>query len=100
MSALMIATITVNDPAKFQEYLTLTQQVAAPYGAELVHRGTVDKDLTADGNAQPDHQMTVIVKFPSTAAIDRWYGSDAYQALIPLRLEGSDMKMVSYAIAG
>ena len=39
MSALMIATITVKDPEKFQQYLAKTQEVAAPYGAELLFRG-------------------------------------------------------------
>lgn len=100
MSALMIATITVKDPDMFREYLTRTQQVAAPFGAELLHRGSVDKVLTADDDAGPDHQMTVIVRFPTIAAIDQWYGSDAYQALIPLRQDGTDMKMVSYKLAG
>jgi len=95
MSALMIATITVKNRAKFQEYLTKTQQAAAPFGAELVHRGTVDRVLTDE---EPDHQLTVIVKFPSTEAVDQWYGSNAYQALIPLRQDGTDMKMVSYEV--
>ncbi|MGI9422724.1 MAG: DUF1330 domain-containing protein [Hyphomicrobiaceae bacterium] len=47
MSALMIARITVKDPAKFQEYFTKTQQVAAPYGAELLVRGKADHALTS-----------------------------------------------------
>ena len=95
MSALMIARIIVKDPAKFQEYLAKTQAVAAPYGAELVLRGKVDKALTG-GSA--DHELAVIVKFPSLAKLDEWYGSDAYQPLKALRDAGADMRMTSYEV--
>ena len=93
MSALMIATIAVKDAAKFQEYLSETQKVAAPYGAELLCRGKADRTLTG---GEAGHALTVIVKFPDLQTIDDWYASDAYQALIPLRDQGTDMTMVSY----
>ncbi len=95
MSALMIATITVKDPEKFQQYLAKTQEVATPYGAELLYRGIVDKTLTGEDK---DHRLAVIVKFPSLEKINEWYGSDAYQPLIALRDEGSNMKMTTYEI--
>lgn len=93
MSALMIARITVKDPQKFQDYLARTQQVAAPHGAELLYRGKVERALTGGGN---DHELAVVVKFPSTADIDAWFDSDAYQALTSLRDAGADMQMTSY----
>ncbi len=95
MTALMIATITVKDGEKFQAYLAQTQKVAAPHGAELLYRGRAQRTLTGEA---PDHGVTVIVKFPSLADIDEWYGSEAYRALIPLREAGTDMKMVSYQL--
>lgn len=95
MSAIMIARITVKDPAKFQEYLARTQQIAAPYGAEMLHRCKVDKQLT--GGAA-DHQIAVVVRFPSVDRIDAWYGSDAYRQLIALRDEGVDMQLTSYTV--
>jgi uncharacterized protein (DUF1330 family) len=91
----MIATITVKDPEIFQKYLAKTQEVAAPFGAELLFRGAVDKTLTGEDK---DHRLAVIVKFPSLEKINEWYGSDAYRPLIALRDEGSDMKMTSYEI--
>ncbi len=94
MNALMIATITVKDPEKFQQYLAKTQEVAAPYGAELLFRGKVDKTLTGEDN---DHSLAVIVKFPSLEILNQWYGSDEYQPLMSLRDEGAEMKMTSYA---
>lgn len=94
MSALMIARITVKDPEKFQEYLTKTQQVAAPYGAELLYRGKVDRSLT---DKDKDHELAVVVKFPNLEKINEWYESDAYQPLKALRDEGADIQMTSYA---
>lgn len=93
MSALMIAKVTVKNPAIFQEYLAKTKEVAAPYGAKLLFRGSYEKTLTGD---KQDHGMTVIVQFPSLEKIHAWFESDAYQPLIPLREEGADIKMVSY----
>ena len=95
MSALMIARIIVKDPAKLQEYLAKTQAVAKPFGAELVHRGKVDKALTGEA---ADHELAVIVKFPSVAKLDEWYGSDAYQPLKALRDAGADMRITSYEV--
>ncbi len=92
MSAVMIARITVKDPEKFQDYLAKTQQIAAPYGAELQYRGKVDRAL----NGNDDHAITIMVKFPSIEKINEWYDSDAYQPLKALRDEGADMQMTSY----
>lgn len=92
MSALMIARITVKDPAKFQEYLAKTQQAAAPYGAELLYRGKVDRAL----NGADDHAIALMVRFPSIEKIDEWYGSRAYQPLKSLRDEGAEVQMTSY----
>ena len=89
----MIATITIKDPEKFQQYIAKTREIAARYGGELLVRGTVDKILTGEDK---DHGLTIIVKFPSLEKIDEWYGSDEYQSLVPLREEGSEMKMTTY----
>lgn len=93
MSAYMIATITVKDPAKFQAYLMETQKVAAPFGAKLLVRGKVARTLSGK---DPDHGVVVVVEFPSREKIEEWHASDAYQPLIPLREDGADMTMTSY----
>ncbi len=94
MSALMIARITVKDPAKFQDYLTESKKIATLYGAELLYRGKVDRAL----NGNHDHALTVIARFPDLASIDDWYASDAYQPLKALRDEGTTMQMTSYEV--
>lgn len=93
MTALMIANITVKDPAIFKDYMAETQRVAAPYGAEMVSRSQIRRPLAG---AAPDHQLTVIVRFPELAAIDNWYESSEYQNLIALREAGAEMTMTSY----
>ena len=95
MSALMIARITVKDPQKFQEYLAKTREVAAGYGAKLVHRAKAGRGLVGGSK---DHDLTIIVSFPSLEKIDEWFASDAYQPLVALRDEGADMQMTSYEV--
>ncbi len=82
----MIATITVKDPEKFQQYLAKTQEVAAPYGAELLFRGYGRQD--SDRRKQRSRSST------------SGYGSVEYQPLISLRDEGTEMKMTSYEVMG
>ncbi len=95
MSALMIARITVKDPEKFQQYIAKTRELAATYDAKLLYRGKADSVLTGGGK---DHDLTIIVEFPSLEKINEWYGSDAYRPLMALRDEGADMSMTSYEV--
>lgn len=94
MSAFFVATVTIKDPQKFQEYGQKAGPTVAAFGGELMLRGKTAEVLA--GSAQ--HQATVVIKFPDTAAINKWYNSDAYQAIIPLRDEAVDMTLVSYAV--
>lgn len=93
MTALMIAQISVKDPDTFQQYMTKTEQVARPYGAEMVSRSKAGRRLAGDAL---DHQMTVVVRFPSLERLDAWHDSPEYQELIGLRQAGADMTMTSY----
>ncbi len=93
MTALMIARINVTDSETFQQYMTKTQQVALPYGAEMVSRSRAGRRLAG---APLDHQMTVVVRFPSLARLDEWHDSPEYQELVALRDEGAEMTMTSY----
>lgn len=95
MSALMIATIAVKDPEKFQMYLSETQKVAAPYGAKLLMRGKVDQVLTGQA---VNHGLVVAVEFPSLEKIEEWNASDSYRQLVPLREEAADIIMTSYQV--
>lgn len=92
MSALMISMINVKDQAKLGEYLAKVSQLGAGYGAEMVFKGPA---LGVIAGAQ-DHQMVVVVRFPSVASIDALFSSDDYKPLIALREEAADMTIVKY----
>lgn len=93
MPAYMISQVTVTDRPKFDSYIAKTRSVAAKYGGKPVAIGTQPKMLNGDGDG---HQMVFVIEFDSMDVLDNWHRSDEYQALIPLREEGSDQHMVAY----
>lgn len=90
--AYVIGHITVLDPAKWAEYRSRVPATLAPWGAELVFRG---EKLAVLGGSHP-HTDTVVIRFPNAAAIDGWFNSADYQALIPLRQQAADLDLISY----
>ncbi len=94
MSAFFIATVTMKDGEKFQEYAAKSTGTFQPFGGELIIKGKFNGTLV--GNA--DHQAAAIIKFPDIEALENWYASDAYQALIPLRNEAAEMTLVKYEV--
>jgi uncharacterized protein (DUF1330 family) len=94
MTAIMIARITPKDPGKLQDYLAKTKEIAANFGAEMVHRARASRTL----NGSDDHQIVVIARFPTLEALESWYDSDAYQPLKMLRDDAADMHMTAYTV--
>lgn len=91
--AYVIGHITVKDPLKWAEYRARVPATLAPWEAELVFRG----ERLAVLGGEHRHTDTVVIRFPSNEAVDGWYGSAAYQALIPLRHEAADLDLVSFS---
>lgn len=89
----VIGHITVKDPAKWAEYRAQVPATLALWQAELVFRG----ERLAVLGGEHRHSDTVVIRFPSREAVDGWYNSPAYQALIPLRQEAADLDLVSFA---
>ena len=90
--AYVIGHITVKDEAKWAEYRSQVPATLAPWGAELVCRG--ERLALLAGNHT--HRDTVVIRFPDAAAINAWYASPAYQALIPLRSEAAELDLIAY----
>ncbi|CAM3161126.1 DUF1330 domain-containing protein [Nocardioides dubius] len=67
------------------EYIERIDATLAPYGGHfLVHGG----ELTpAEGTWDGD---VIIIEFPDQEAVHDWYGSAAYQAILPLRTQNSN----------
>ncbi len=93
-SACVIGHITVKDPAKWAEYRSRVPATLEPWGAELVLRG--EKVAVLGGRHGRD--ATVVIRFPDIDAVNGWFGSPAYQALIPLREEAAEVDLISFAI--
>jgi uncharacterized protein (DUF1330 family) len=81
MKAYVVAAETINDAAMFDEYRKLVPATLAPFAGQLIVRGG---NLTVTEGDWP-HPRLVIIEFPSRAAAEGWYQSEAYQRVISLR---------------
>ena len=89
MTALLSVTVKVKDPAKLQEYIPQVPATMAPHGGKMVGRGKVTKML----NGEVEHQIEALFEFPSEEALDAWFRSPEYHAIIPLSEEASHMTL-------
>ena len=95
-SGLLVVTLTVKDPDKFSnEYFPQASKTLEAFSATILLKGINPEVLYGEN----DKKATVIIKFPSQAAIKTWYNSPEYQALIPTRLEAADMIFTTYEVA-
>jgi len=92
VSACVIGHITVKDAEKWAQYRAQVPATLAPWGAELLFRG----QLAATLDGQHRHTDTVVIRFPDRAAVDGWYHSAAYQALIQLRQQAADIDLLTF----
>ncbi len=92
--AFVIGQIRVKDSALWARYREQVPATLVPWNAELLLRG---RQVAALSGATP-YTDTVVIRFPDSAAVDGWYGSPAYQALIPLREQAAEVLLVSYRI--
>ena len=89
MSALLSVTIQVKDQEKLKSYISQVPPTMAPHGAKMIARGKVGKVL----NGEFSHQMEAVFEFPSEEAIDTWFNSAEYQALVSIREEAAHMNI-------
>lgn len=90
--AYVIGHITVKDPEKWARYREGVPATLAPWGAELVLRGELVSVLSGSHR----HTDTVVIRFPDMDAVNGWFRSDAYQALIPLRSEAAEVDLLGF----
>lgn len=90
--AYIIGNITVKDTDKWSEYRSKVPATLAPWKGELVFRG---KKLNILGG-EYQHSDTVVIRFPNIEALNNWFNSEDYQALIPTRELAANMDLISY----
>ncbi len=92
MSAYVIGHITVKNVEKWDEYLSQVPATLEQWRGRLVFFGRSHAVL--EGEHHDSH--AVVIQFPDQNALQGWYGSPEYQALVPLRSEAIDIVVISY----
>jgi len=90
MRAFVIAQENSFDQAMVGEYRQKVVESIASFGGKFVVRGGA---LTVVEGEWP-YERTVVVEFPSRAMAEAWYGSPAYQKVLPLRLNSTRSNLI------
>ena len=90
MKALCIVCVNVDDWDGFDQYRSRVMSTFEPFGARFLVRGG---EFTVVEGEMPFERI-VVLEFPSRDAAQAWYQSDAYQAVLPLRLASSRCQLV------
>ena len=96
MAEYLVGQIAVRDPQLWEQYVVGVRGSLEPFGAELVFRGK----KTAVLAGSQERELGVVIRFADHEELLRWYRSDAYQALIPLRDRAADVVLVGYGEMG
>ncbi len=90
--ACIVGRVRIVDPLRWIAYRDGVAATLVPFGGELVLRGHDARVLTGSATKTD----VVVIRFPSMDAVDAWYRSPAYQALIPLRDAAAEVTIVAY----
>lgn len=90
MKALCIVYERVDDEEEFARYRRVVMPTLEPFGARFLVRGGAFTVLEGE---MPFTQIAVL-EFPSREAAESWYNSDAYQAVLPVRLGAARCQFV------
>lgn len=93
-AAIVVATVAIEDPAKFREYAAQAQATLREYGGAPVVGGRLAKTLAGDA----DHGLISVIRFASVERALAWYRSEAYQDLVPLRQQAGTVTLRIYAV--
>jgi uncharacterized protein (DUF1330 family) len=92
MAAYVIGHVTVKDPDKWSRYRRQVPATLEPWHAKVLFRGKRTVVLCGEHT----HTDIVVIEFPDQQAVENWYGSSDYQALILLRNEAAEITLISY----
>jgi uncharacterized protein (DUF1330 family) len=90
MKALCIVYENVDDWEGYDQYRSQVIPTLEPFGATFLVRGGA---FTVVEGEMPFERIAVL-EFPSRDAAEAWYQSDAYQAVLPLRLAATRCQFV------
>jgi uncharacterized protein (DUF1330 family) len=79
------------DHPEVREYLTKIQSTLDPFsGRFLVHGGGRLEEVEGAWGGVG----LIIIEFPDRGRLKDWYGSEAYQAILPLRTRNTEMDII------
>jgi uncharacterized protein (DUF1330 family) len=91
MSAYILASLEITDPAAFEEYRKQVPAVIAAYGGRYLVRGGAVERL--EGSAALNRM--VILEFPDMARLKAFYRSAEYQPLLAMRLRAATATLLA-----
>ncbi|WCB91470.1 hypothetical protein DSM104299_00141 [Baekduia alba] len=71
------------------EYLNRIDDTMEPFGGRFLVHGMPHQ--VVEGEWPGD---VIIIEFPDRASVEAWYRSDAYQAILPLRTDNADGRVI------
>lgn len=84
----VIVDVRVHDAEAYKAYTSQVPATMEPFGGRFIVRGGEVRVLEGDWTPQ----RAVLIEFPSVERAQAWYDSDAYQAILPIRLANSTAK--------
>lgn len=86
MSAYFIANIRINDEVEYQKYLEHVSEVFSKFNGKYLK---VDNNpVVLEGKW--DYSRLVLIEFPDTNSLTKWYHSNEYQTILKHRLLAAD----------
>jgi len=90
MAAYVIASVTVKDPVRYEDYRRAVLPTIEKYGGKFVARGGRVDVLEGEWR----HNRLVIVEFPSVARARQWWESEEYAGPKALRQATAESDLV------
>lgn len=93
MAVYMVAEVKKKDRQKYNEYIAALTQIIQKYGGRYLVRGGHVTPLFKGREFERRHvDKIVIIEFPTAADHRRCFTSPEYLALVPLRVDGCDVR--------
>lgn len=91
-AAYALSLVEVTDPDTFDGYLEKVRATVEQHGGRYQTVGTVAEVL----EGSPGPGSVVLIRFDDLAAARRWYESDDYQAIVPVRHRSAQTTMILF----
>lgn len=89
MASYLVTTYTITNPEGYKAYAAAVGPTIVSHGGKILVAGP--GSVAIEGDPKP---VTVVLEFPTRDALQGWYDSAEYQAIIHLRTDNSEGSMV------